>query len=62
LADGIDLGKFASSGIIVATGTGSSGWLYGAKRVTAKTVMNLSKEILPQLKDNSSEEVRNLLT
>ena len=32
IADGIDLGKFKSSGIIVSTGTGSSGWLYGAKR------------------------------
>ena len=33
--DGIDIGRFKSSGIIVSTGTGSSGWLYGAKRVTA---------------------------
>jgi len=29
--DGRDMGKFKSSGIIVATGTGSSGWLYSAR-------------------------------
>ncbi len=29
--DNKDLGKFKSSGIIIATGTGSTGWLYGAK-------------------------------
>jgi len=32
--DGKDLGKFKSSGIMVATGTGSTGWLYSAKQVT----------------------------
>lgn len=31
--DGRDMGKFKSSGIIIATGTGSSGWLYSAKQV-----------------------------
>lgn len=29
--DDRDLGKFKSSGIIIATGTGSTGWLYSAK-------------------------------
>lgn len=29
--DGKDMGKFKSSGIIIATGTGSSGWLYSAR-------------------------------
>ena len=29
------MGKSISSGIIISTGTGSSGWLYGAKRVHA---------------------------
>jgi NAD kinase len=29
--DGRDLGKFKSSGIIIATGTGSRRWLYSAK-------------------------------
>lgn len=28
-----DMGKFKSSGIIISTGTGSSGWLYSARRV-----------------------------
>ena len=28
------LGKFKSSGIIISTGTGSTGWLYSAKRFT----------------------------
>jgi len=46
--DGIDIGRFKSSGIIVSTGTGSSGWLYGAKRVTAQNVNLISKEILDQ--------------
>jgi len=27
-------GKFKSSGLIIATGTGSTGWLYSAKRFT----------------------------
>jgi hypothetical protein len=29
--DGRELGKFRSSGIIVSTGTGSTGWLYSAR-------------------------------
>ena len=28
------VGKFKSSGLIIATGTGSTGWLYSAKRFT----------------------------
>ena len=50
------LGKFRSSGIIVATGTGSSGWLYSARQVNAKQVHQLKmllgcKEALDQDKD-----------
>ena len=26
-----DMGKFKSSGLIISTGTGSSGWLYSAR-------------------------------
>lgn len=33
-ADGDMLGKFKSSGLIIATGTGSTGWLYSARRFT----------------------------
>lgn len=29
--DGKNMGKFKSSGIMISTGTGSSGWLYSAK-------------------------------
>lgn len=29
--DDRELGKFKSSGIIISTGTGSTGWLYSAK-------------------------------
>jgi len=32
--DGGYIGKFKSSGILIATGTGSTGWLYSAKRFT----------------------------
>lgn len=32
-ADGRNLGKFKSSGIIISTGTGSSGWLYSTKQI-----------------------------
>lgn len=32
--DGDYIGKFKSSGMIIATGTGSTGWLYSAKRFT----------------------------
>ena len=28
------IGKFKSSGLLIATGTGSTGWLYSAKRFT----------------------------
>ncbi len=28
------VGKFKSSGLIISTGTGSTGWLYSAKRFT----------------------------
>lgn len=37
------LGKFKSSGIIVSTGTGSSGWLYSARRISqsdVRTILN----------------------
>ena len=36
--DGRDIGKFKSSGILVSTGTGSTGWLYSAKQVTPEMI------------------------
>lgn len=38
LVDDRDIGKFKSSGILVSTGTGSTGWLYSAKQVTPEVV------------------------
>jgi len=33
--DDREIGKFKSSGIIISTGTGSTGWLYSAKQTTS---------------------------
>lgn len=38
VVDGKDMGKFKSSGILVSTGTGSSGWLYSARQITPNDV------------------------
>ena len=38
VADGKYLGKFKSSGVILSTGTGSTGWLFSARRVTNSDV------------------------
>lgn len=40
--DGKEIGKFKSSGIIIASGTGSTGWLYAAKQCSVHDV-NLLK-------------------
>jgi hypothetical protein len=32
------MGKFKSSGVIISTGTGSSGWLYSAKQINENHV------------------------
>ena len=45
LADNMNIGRFKSTGIIVSTGTGSSGWLYGAKRITAVNVEDIIEEL-----------------
>ena len=44
--EGEDIGKFKSSGIIVSTGSGSSGWIYGAKRVTNSNVNEILQELI----------------
>ncbi len=41
IIEGRDMGKFKSSGIIIATGTGSSGWLYSARQVTEQDVSTI---------------------
>lgn len=38
IANGQPLGRFTSSGVLLSTGSGSSGWLYGAKRMTNQEV------------------------
>jgi NAD kinase len=43
--DNRDLGKFKSSGIIIATGTGSTGWLYSAKQITPYQVNHFKRVI-----------------
>lgn len=40
-----DMGKFKSSGIIIATGTGSSGWLFSARQVTYHDIELVQKII-----------------
>ena len=37
-----------SSGIIVAAGSGSSGWLFGAKRVNPNVVRDILEELSQQ--------------
>ena len=43
--DGKDLGMFKSSGLIVSTGTGSTGWLYSAKHITPAKIQALRERI-----------------
>jgi len=57
--DEINLGRFKSSGIIISTGTGSSGWLYGAKRVTQNTVGEIARELM-KISDKRTEECENI--
>ena len=40
--DDFDHGSRRSSGIMVSTGTGSSGWLYGAKRINGQNVRGIA--------------------
>ena len=56
-ADGADVGRFRSSGILVSTGTGSSGWLYGAKRVTVNNVLDIAKELFALEDQNNTENI-----
>ena len=49
-----DLGKFKSSGIIIATGTGSTGWLYAAKQISAGQVSQLKRLIGMKLPEDKS--------
>ena len=44
-----DLGKFRSSGILVATGTGSTGWLHSSKQISANDI-HLFREFIESKK------------
>ena len=43
VVDDKDMGKFKSSGIIIATGTGSSGWLYSARSISSHVVAKIQQ-------------------
>jgi hypothetical protein len=62
--DGDYIGKFKSSGMIISSGTGSTGWLHSAKRFTehdvshALSLMGSSgepAEVIKKLADELSE-------
>ena len=55
--DGRDLGKFRSSGIIISTGTGSTGWLYAAKQISAQRVSHLKRMIGMKLQNDDSPDL-----
>lgn len=39
--DGVNLGIYKSSGLIVSTGVGSSGWLYSARQIFPTKLENI---------------------
>ena len=45
IVDNIYLGKFKSSGMIISTGTGSSGWLFSARRITQSDVRTILNQL-----------------
>ena len=55
-ADDKDMGKFKSSGILISTGTGSSGWLYSSKQIRYSDVRQI-KQLLGKNLDVNDEEV-----
>jgi hypothetical protein len=54
--DARDLGKFKSSGILISTGTGSTGWLYSAKQITPFQV-NHFKRVIGNVRDKALDLV-----
>ena len=46
-----DLGKFKSSGILISTGTGSSGWLYSARSISSHVIREI-RNYLGDYEDN----------
>jgi len=59
--DGKDIGKFKSSGIIMSTGTGSSGWLYSARMISKEEIMGI-QQCLGLKINEEAEDVRSAFT
>ncbi len=51
--DDIEMGSFKSSGILISTGTGSTGWLYSARQINPWHV----QKIMEMLGDETSQQV-----
>lgn len=58
--DGRDMGKFKSSGIIIATGTGSSGWLFSCRQITTSEV-EMIKSIVSETSHYPNPQQQNQL-
>ena len=64
MKDGVDQGVFKSSGLIVSTGTGSTGWLHAARQLTVQQLEDVQKLIGslgvdPETNDKLAEELSN---
>ena len=53
------MGKFKSSGIIISTGTGSSGWLYSARQITP-TDVSIIQKIMGNINDSELVSVTSI--
>jgi hypothetical protein len=60
VVDGKDMGKFKSSGILISTGTGSSGWLFSARQITPYDVQ-IVQTLMGVENRNNSEMVSGTL-
>ena len=56
MPDGIDLGMFKSSGLIVSTGTGSSGWLYSARQLNGAKISAVMEKLGADWQSGSKNE------
>jgi hypothetical protein len=54
------MGKFKSSGILISTGTGSSGWLFSARQITPYDVQ-IVQTLMGVENRNNSEMVSGTL-
>ena len=54
--DGEDIGVFKSSGLIISTGTGSTGWLHAARQLTVQQLEDVQKLIGSLSVDNETND------